>query len=233
MKEPSKWWGILLVSVSCVWLSTHSAREASLLGRKVLDQQESMLAHQDSIRAAIERIDVRLAEQVENQIRTLKVEQKRQSVIVDRLKRLGLSSNLEAPASSSEAPQINEANGGLGAQVMNIDNAADFYESVSEGVENFNERVLAFRQTLNNEEREIFRNRTNDALDTIIAKAELADQYSPDELIKIRESFSGDESLGFFITAVEEGVLGQMLLEAEHTGLGQISSGIEIQDLDE
>ena len=192
-----------------------------------------MLAHQDSIRAAIERIDMRLAETLEQHASLLKADQENRSVIVDSPEKLGRSKDEREATNLSDLPRGNDIEKGVADQLINIDHAAELYESVSEGVKNFKERVIAFRQTLNEGEKEEFMKRTNDALDLIIANAELADQYSPEELKEIRDSFTRDESLSFFIAAVEEGVLGQMLLESDHAGAGAVTSGIEIQHRNE
>ena len=148
MKESSKWWGILLVSVSCVWLTTHSTREASLLGREVLENQESMLAHQDSIRAAIERIDMRLAETLEQHASLLKADQENRSVIVDSPEKLGRSKDEREATNLSDLPRGNDIEKGVADQLINIDHAAELYESVSEGVKNFKERRVNKISTL-------------------------------------------------------------------------------------
>ena len=233
MKESAKWWGILLISVTCVWLSTHLNRETSLLGKDLLEYQDSMLSQQGAMSASIDRINVTLKETREKQIRLLKEQLNGQRAIMEILGRLEQTPEKDIATISQAEPQISVEDAVPGGLTMNIEEAAAFYEHVAGGVENLKERVSAYRQTLNEEETEVLQQRMNDALDVMIANAELADQYTPEELKGLRESMKEDESMSFLLSAVEEGVLGQMLIQADATGPGDISFGFEIEKRNE
>ena len=227
MNTSSKLWGVLFVSVLCVFFTAFNAKRSEDLSREILSKVSSIEQILKDIATSLETNEDEIQVLRESDARLRRQLWSATAVNRRAIESLnkGYSPVPHRPRETDSIDELGNGEGKSGSQLAQT-NSQDPFTNNETAADEFDRKVNEYRETLDEDGLSLLATLTDEAFNFAIQNAELPAGFSDQHLRKLRQELESDHATTIYREQLEHAILSQMMMESVKSGAFDLGSGV-------